>query len=953
MKRLLPVSVSKRYFVFASSILRAKLHVESFEMGAITPFWVEQLNRINRPSALNLAKQLVPTNSLGFPGAVDLSDLSRNTSRMRIVDIATAWKRMHEDMVVLVRLGDFYETWGIDAVMLVQYAGLNPMGDSCRAGCPKGNIQQTLNSLTDAGLSAAVYEEVNVAGSRSKIVRKERYLSQIVTPGRPVYLYETSLKTGEIPYRLSKPYALIRCSGPGCCVGYVHVDSGSVTVTESITEEALVSSIESVGGVAEPVYLSVDTSARLSRIRAMVGVSTKTFPISISFDSLLTTICTDLNNKLALAHPFRRVLPALDAHTSMKPLHANTADFLGLLHTRSNSPNLVSFLISSESPNYMHLFFKSWLLCPPPVEIVECMRSLLASLASTHQSIPRPIVIPIDKLVRLLDTGNGNVFFFREIVASANALITAPPVVTEFCVWKIATHYAGMSVPEMQVRAQSVVDQIAKCVVDSPCVVHPAWMAKFIESNESELAGIDIDYSLLIAARTALIDAINRSLVAPEKSLKFDQLSSVLYVKDPNVSLRPEAKKRPLIGDSRKRVSTDLIVRAEESYKTAVFTAKENARFRLKTLCKEICKETLILLTHWSVVVSCALAHLEHGLRNGWVHSHTCTTPLHTLNEIWPYWLGKAESVSNTIVLGKHSMVLTAPNQSGKSTLIRSVGAVVLLGNCGLLVPAAVGTKIPEITNLLIVSPNGDRPMERTSAFAAEADAMGSALRSVENALLLVDEFGRGTSGKDASALSVAILAWLQNYKVTTIWATHLHELFTLLPNAYNWMQMEGYRLVDGKCLDSKGVETAQERGFPEEIIKNALLIKKAKPSVTTPIDTCTVKRIHTTRMPDTEMPVEVPTGSQLPPVIQSGHIVYILRFDEQFYIGETQNFAQRLKSHTKRFKKQPHQVWYLQQPNRSKARSVETLMIQMYQREGIPLLSSSDGKNTHSFSAN
>lgn len=107
-----------------------------------------------------------------------------------------------------MRTGDFYETYGVDALMMVAYAGtnrfnksafrqsinsscffisnptnyilpfafqnisfviyelnhpigLNPMGNKCKAGCPVKNVQSTLDGLTSAGLSVAVYEEVS------------------------------------------------------------------------------------------------------------------------------------------------------------------------------------------------------------------------------------------------------------------------------------------------------------------------------------------------------------------------------------------------------------------------------------------------------------------------------------------------------------------------------------------------------------------------------------------------------------------------------------------------------------------------------------------------------------------------------------------------------------------------------------------------------------------------
>lgn len=56
-------------------------------------------------------------------------------------------------------MGEFYETYGVDAVMMMQHAGLNKMGQEVRAGCPRKNVQQTLDGLTGAGLTVAVYEE--------------------------------------------------------------------------------------------------------------------------------------------------------------------------------------------------------------------------------------------------------------------------------------------------------------------------------------------------------------------------------------------------------------------------------------------------------------------------------------------------------------------------------------------------------------------------------------------------------------------------------------------------------------------------------------------------------------------------------------------------------------------------------------------------------------------------
>eukprot|EP00882_Tetradesmus_deserticola_P028740 GHRQ01032023.1.p3 GENE.GHRQ01032023.1~~GHRQ01032023.1.p3 ORF type:complete len:139 (+),score=76.94 GHRQ01032023.1:429-845(+) len=96
----------------------------------------------------------------------------------------------------LVKVGAFYEAVGLDAVLMVEYCGLNFMGSNWevpRAGCPEANLLQLLRLLVDgAGLGVAVWEELRSAageyGSRSRD-QKQRTFSQLVTPENPAYMH--------------------------------------------------------------------------------------------------------------------------------------------------------------------------------------------------------------------------------------------------------------------------------------------------------------------------------------------------------------------------------------------------------------------------------------------------------------------------------------------------------------------------------------------------------------------------------------------------------------------------------------------------------------------------------------------------------------------------------------------------------------------------------------------
>jgi len=95
----------------------------------ITEYWIDMLRAVDRPSAANLIRLLVPDNALGFEGAV-----KGPARKGTLVDYAIEQKKKHFDKVVLLRCGEFYETYGVDAIMMVAHAGLNPMGNKCKAG---------------------------------------------------------------------------------------------------------------------------------------------------------------------------------------------------------------------------------------------------------------------------------------------------------------------------------------------------------------------------------------------------------------------------------------------------------------------------------------------------------------------------------------------------------------------------------------------------------------------------------------------------------------------------------------------------------------------------------------------------------------------------------------------------------------------------------------------------
>lgn len=88
-----------------------------------------------KPAPEKLLPVIVNVNPLG------LDQLRRPET---LFDWVCSEKEKHPTKVLLVRVGEFYECYGVDAVLLVQHCGLNTMGFQVRAGCPLCNIQQTI-----------------------------------------------------------------------------------------------------------------------------------------------------------------------------------------------------------------------------------------------------------------------------------------------------------------------------------------------------------------------------------------------------------------------------------------------------------------------------------------------------------------------------------------------------------------------------------------------------------------------------------------------------------------------------------------------------------------------------------------------------------------------------------------------------------------------------------------
>lgn len=155
----------------------------------------------------------------------------------------------------------------------------------------------------------------------------------------------------------------------------------------------------------------------------------------------------------------------------------------------------------------------------------------------------------------------------------------------------------------------------------------------------------------------------------------------------------------------------------------------------------------VVQASHTNLVLSTAAHHSASANSLGWSQASivdSCDNDQRAhFNGLFPYWMDRSESVPNTFTLDS-LFLLTAPNMSGKSTLMRSTAAASLLTVCGLCAPLESGSCVQRFDNIFVRGASADVPTESKSAFGAEMGDVAALMRACgKDSLVFVDEVRR------------------------------------------------------------------------------------------------------------------------------------------------------------------------------------------------------------------
>ncbi len=198
------------------------------------------------------------------------------------------------------------------------------------------------------------------------------------------------------------------------------------------------------------------------------------------------------------------------------------------------------------------------------------------------------------------------------------------------------------------------------------------------------------------------------------------------------------------------------------------------------------------------------------------------------------------EYVPNDVYLDNQKqqiIILTGPNMSGKSALLRQTALIVLLGQMGCMVPAS-SADIGVVDKIFTRVGASDNISSGESTFMVEMNETASILNNISNrSLILLDEIGRGTSTYDGISIAWSITEFLHNhpaYRAKVLFATHYHELndmsLTLkrIKNFHISIKEHGNKVIflrkmtKGGSAHSFGIHVAEMAGMPKKVLTRA-----------------------------------------------------------------------------------------------------------------------------------
>jgi DNA mismatch repair protein MutS len=782
-------------------------------------------------------------------------------------------KDKHPDAVLLFRVGDFYETFGEDAIKSAEILGItltrraNGAASYVElAGFPHHALETYLPKLVRAGQRVAICEQLEDPKMTKKIVK--RGITELVTPG--VSINENILENRENNFLASVHFDK-KMAG----VAFMDISTGEFLTAEGNFEyvDKLLNSFqpkevlfqrgrgqefEEIFGnkfytykLDDWVYTLDAATDRLTRhfeTTSLKGFGIQNMPLSIIASGAVLHYL-DYTQHLHIKHITGLSRIEEEHYVWLDRFTIRNLELFSPIHEGGKS--LLQVIDKTITPMGSRLL-KRWLALPlkdiDPINDRLDVVEFFLKQPDTRENLEEHLrqIGDLERLVSKVAVGRINP---REMVHVKNALDAIAPVksVCEKAGNKTLKRFAEQLNPCDLIREK--IEQ--EIVPDPPTAVNKGkTIAEGVSKELDELREIAYsgkDYLINLQKRESEKYGI------PSLKVSFNNVFGYyIEVRNTHKSKVPSEwiRKQTLVNAER------YITEELKEYESKILGAEE----KIQVLESKLFNELVFALSEYISAIqlnSNILAQIDcllsfstcastYNYFRPDINDSTSVEIKNGRHPVIEHQLPIGESyIANDVKLDQEDqqiIIITGPNMAGKSALLRQTALIVLLAQMGSFVPAEAA-KIGIVDKIFTRVGASDNISLGESTFMVEMNEAASILNNVsDRSLILFDELGRGTSTYDGLSIAWSIVEHLHEHpraKAKTLFATHYHELNEMegtFPRVKNFnvsvKEVENKviflrKLVKGGSNHSFGIHVASMAGMPKSVTKRAEQILK------------------------------------------------------------------------------------------------------------------------------
>lgn len=783
-----------------------------------------------------------------------------------------AIKVKYPDAMLLFRVGDFYETFGEDAKkaagvlgIILTKRGAGSDSETALAGFPHHSLNTYLPKLVKAGMRVAICDQLENPKMTKTIVK--RGVTELITPG-------VSLNDEVLQSKSNNFLAAVHFGKRLLGVSFLDVSTGEYLLAQGNEEyiDKLLQNFNPSEVLVQKQFkkkfkelfedrfytfflddwvfqkeYSVDSLHNHFGVNSLRGFGVDEIPEGIiAAGAVLYYLSETQHNNLKHIQNISRI--AEDKYIWMDRF---TVRNLELYHASShNAVTLLDVIDKTISPMGGRLL-KRWLALPlKDVKKIQHRHELVKHFIendSFSETIKFQLhqISDIERLVSKVATGKISP---RELVLLKNSLKAILPVKKEALTSK-----------------NTSVNKLGNEILDCTEVILKIDAALFdeapvnINKGNAIANGVSEELDELRAISTSGKEYLDNMLARESKKTAIPSLKIAfnnvfgyyIEVRNTHKDKVPEEwiRKQTLVNAER------YITEELKEYETKILGAEEKIQELERQLFLRLIQEIIEFIEpiqqNAKIIaqIDCLLSFAVLAISNNYIRPIVDqSTEIEIKNGRHPVIekqlpIGE-EYIANDVVLNRSQqqiIMITGPNMSGKSAILRQTALIVLLAQMGSYVPAQ-NARIGVVDKIFTRVGASDNISMGESTFMVEMNETASILNNIsDRSLVLLDEIGRGTSTYDGISIAWAIAEYLHEHpsKAKTLFATHYHELnemtltFERIKN-FNVSIKELKdtivflrKLVSGGSNHSFGIHVAKLAGMPNQVIHRATKILK------------------------------------------------------------------------------------------------------------------------------